>query len=803
MKKYLSHILVSAFLLTILVGVGGSVFPHTIQAQTAPDCSASNPLAYLNPLCGPLTSTGRSQATSAAAGEAAVWVISTVVAPISLLILRITSLLTILSGGILNFVVNQTIVEMAKNYKEISAISGAWGTVRDVANMGFIFILLYASIEMILGIGKDVRKLIVNIIIAALLINFSMFFTQVVIDAANIIALTFYHAIAPAAATGDIFNAGLSNSLMAPLNLTTIWDNIAKLDSDKLAIIGIMGSVITLVAAFIFFSIAVMLVIRYVVLILVLILSPIAFIGDVIPGASGYAGQWRKALFGQAFFAPVYMFLTWVTIKIFTGPAFPTNEGSTWAKAFTGEVGGVTSANQAVAASSDSISLIFNFVVAIVFLIATLVLSKKVSESAGLGINNLTKKAMGFASGTLVGGTLRNTIGRMGGAVADNANLQNAAKTKTGLAGAASRLALYASKKARSGTFDIQNAAVPTGVFSDAIRGTVGRTETGKKLGLDKFDAIPSVNISDLTGEARGGDKGYRETQLDKNKKFQKIREDESSEAQRAIDKATILAGLEVGVLAGSPEYIAMEKAINRMSDKEIEAIVSSNRSLLEEQKFATTISTQQLEALNKSSELSDAEKSTLKNNRFQGINTALAPGGVGTPAISSEIKALSDKELEMIDPGHLNNAGFIAQLRPAQMEAIQKSSKFTSSQKTSIKNLRRAPLLEALDLANPNYAANPAVVGSTLGKMPAKDLAALMGQNITYADPLTGVNTVASILTHPDVLPLLKPNKLQQMALEMSDSDIQTLRTALLAGGSTATVAWLNNPMTGGSIFS
>jgi len=206
---------------------------------------------------------------------------------------------------------------------------------------------------------------------------------------------------------------------------------------------------------------------------------------------------------------------------------------------------------------------------------------------------------------------------------------------------------------------------------------------------------------------------------------------------------------------------------------------------------------------LNKSSELSDAEKSTLKNNRFQGINAALVPGGVGAPAISSEIKALSDKELEMIDPGHLNNASFIAQLRPAQMEAIQKSSKFTSSQKTSIKNLRRAPLLEALDLTNPNYAANPAVVGSTLGKMPAKDLAALMGQNITYADPLTGANIVASILTHPDVLPLLKPNKLQQMALEMSDSDIQTLRTALLVGGSAATVAWLNNPMTGGSIFS
>ncbi len=72
----------------------------------------------------------------------------------------------------------------------------AWRIVRDFSNIFFILVLLYISIKMILGLGgSDIKKMIVNVIIAALLINFSMFFTQVVIDSSNILALIFYNKI--------------------------------------------------------------------------------------------------------------------------------------------------------------------------------------------------------------------------------------------------------------------------------------------------------------------------------------------------------------------------------------------------------------------------------------------------------------------------------------------------------------------------------------------------------------------------------------------------------------------------------
>jgi hypothetical protein len=72
----------------------------------------------------------------------------------------------------------------------------AWRIVRDFSNIFFILVLLYISIKMIIGLGgAGVKKMIASVIVAALLINFSMFMTQVVIDASNILALIFYNKI--------------------------------------------------------------------------------------------------------------------------------------------------------------------------------------------------------------------------------------------------------------------------------------------------------------------------------------------------------------------------------------------------------------------------------------------------------------------------------------------------------------------------------------------------------------------------------------------------------------------------------
>ena len=81
-------------------------------------------------------------------------------------------------------------------YTNNSFIPEAWAVVRDFSNIFFILILIYVAIQTILGLGgHEVKKTIAHIVVMALLINFSMFFTKVIIDSSNILALVFYNKI--------------------------------------------------------------------------------------------------------------------------------------------------------------------------------------------------------------------------------------------------------------------------------------------------------------------------------------------------------------------------------------------------------------------------------------------------------------------------------------------------------------------------------------------------------------------------------------------------------------------------------
>ncbi|MFZ3009379.1 MAG: hypothetical protein WA048_03095, partial [Minisyncoccia bacterium] len=302
---------------------------------------------------------------------------------IILVVMRLLSLLTILAGAILNYVIMYTIVDMSKHYSDIGAIKTSWSTIRDLANMTFIFILLYQAIRTIIGEGKETQKFVVNMIIAALLMNFSLFFTQLIIDASNILTLTFYKAIVVNYSPDDLLSSGLSNSIMQPLNLQSIWKISDTIKGTDLITIGVFGSVFTLIAAFVFFAIALLFIIRYVVLIFVLIFSPIFVVGSIIPGMKSYAEDWKKALTGQVTFAPIYMILTWVVVKIFNSCGFILGGqlvNGVCVKPAAAAFSNI--ANPATAGSAGTISLIINFIVVIVFLIATLIISKKLSESS-------------------------------------------------------------------------------------------------------------------------------------------------------------------------------------------------------------------------------------------------------------------------------------------------------------------------------------------------------------------------------------------------------------------------------------
>lgn len=422
-------------------------------------------------------------------------------------VLKIASLLTYLAGAILNFAVRYSVVDMKKHLDEISEINNAWRVIRDVANMAFIFVLLYAAIQTILGIGKDTQRLIVRIVAVAILINFSLFFTKFVIDVSNVLAMTFYDAIAPGSLSVNA-TTGLADSLMAPLNLQSIW-NTAAADGhlgDKLLTIGVMGTIFTLISAFVLFAVAIMFIIRFVVLMLVLVLSPIAFIAFILPQAEKYRSQWVDALIAQAFFAPIYFMMTWIVIVISRG--LFTGGSGTLATALTGTIDPATGAAQAP--DIGSVAILMNFIIVIVMLIASLVVAKEWAGKTPGGVSKLTGWAMG-AAGTatlgLAGKAGRKTLGSWGGNTMNDDELK--ARARQG--DMAARLKLATASRMAKSSFDMRATGI--GATLGAGKGQKGGFIQDQKDAAKKFESYkPSGDsIKAAKEEESRHEKGVKE----------------------------------------------------------------------------------------------------------------------------------------------------------------------------------------------------------------------------------------------------------------------------------------------------
>lgn len=359
-----------------------------------------------------------------------------------------------LAGVCLNFVSTQTIIHMRTLVKEITAIDSAWTVIRDTANIFFIFALLYVAIGTILQLnGANWKNTLKNLVIAALFINFSLFFTQVIIDASNIVTTRFYREIAPCTGITNITDCGVSNTFMDRLQIVTIYGTSGDKPTGAMRatagdlgspvaflITGILGSVLMLVAAFVFASVAVMLVVRFIYFVFLMILSPLAFAGMVLPQIP--TKKFWKSLVDQAVFAPVFFILAWVAIKILSSDSYKVAL----------KLNGGAGFNQMLSGDAPSLAgLFFNYIIVIGFMIFALRAAKETgAQGSSLAANFAGKISFGVA-----GWAMRNSVGRAAHAAAESEFLKDkAASTVWG------KFAMNRMKGVAGSSLDLRNTTV-------------------------------------------------------------------------------------------------------------------------------------------------------------------------------------------------------------------------------------------------------------------------------------------------------------------------------------------------------
>ncbi len=243
-------------------------------------------------------------------------------------------------GAFFNWVVVITVFQFGAYFGNSAGLLAAWGILRDIGNIALLFGFILMGVLMILDLHSvDTRKAIPQLIIVAVLLNFSLFAAEAVIDVSNVLSAALYNQAGGAVACGvgqntakcaSATNQGIAGQILNAAGLNDVFrvngdtgnggallamssnDNVHKL------IVYIGLTIFMSVTMVVLLAASIMLLIRGITLTIVMVLSPLGFAAMALPLPvfKSLSGQWQKALFSQAFFAPVYLLLVLVSLKI-------------------------------------------------------------------------------------------------------------------------------------------------------------------------------------------------------------------------------------------------------------------------------------------------------------------------------------------------------------------------------------------------------------------------------------------------------------------------------------------------------
>lgn len=389
-----------------------------------------------------------------------------------------------------------------------------WVLIRDICNITFIFILLWSAIQMIIGIaGSNAKKMVANVIIAALLINFSLFITRVVIDAGNILGVTLYNQIL----STNPDASGIGTILMDELGMTNFLDTLRGMFTETKSVFSVAFGVTsylqlaTILIAFLVFVYAMLLMVtRSVILIFLAALSPIGFMGDVLPKLSEYSKQWREALYGQVMIAPIFLLFVYLVIKV-SSTISDTVTSLTGSSSLAGQLSTTGIAN---AANQSAAYLgFFKYVMIIILLIAAVKITKKMSGPLGAAVEKIGMAAVGIAAGAATGGAAllaRQSLGRGGAFMLEGERGKNLrARADAGSTWARMQLATY--EKGANSTYDVRNVKAvnkAAGFVGDKVGVSFN---AGKTSGVYSKDGKQTGFAGSQKAEEEKANKAYNE----------------------------------------------------------------------------------------------------------------------------------------------------------------------------------------------------------------------------------------------------------------------------------------------------
>lgn len=200
-----------------------------------------------------------------------------------------------------------------------------WSIVRDVANLGFVFVIIVIAFATILRFKEyGYKQLLVRLIMAAILVNFSLAIAGVFIDFSHVVTNFFLKRINP---DGGVISLHIVDAF-GPQRLVLQDDDpippdpaeessvFTQIGASAFMSIGslVFGIIFTALAVIVMLVFAFMLLARYLHLTFLLLISPIVWLFYVVPQLSGQFTRWWSEFMRWVFFAPAASFFLYLAL---------------------------------------------------------------------------------------------------------------------------------------------------------------------------------------------------------------------------------------------------------------------------------------------------------------------------------------------------------------------------------------------------------------------------------------------------------------------------------------------------------
>lgn len=209
-----------------------------------------------------------------------------------------------------------------KSFMEIAPINrgtkggdslfSVWAVMRNIANVLFVIAFMVIIYAQLTGIGLDnygIKKLLPRIIIAAVLVNSSFYICAIAIDVSNVFGNSIQAVL-----------SGIANSLHAP-DVNINWSNmVEKILLPGAATLSVAAITVTTAALYLSFSAMIplltatllalltaiiMLTARYALIIILVIVTPIAFVAWLLPNTQKWFSMWLKTFIALLMLYPI------------------------------------------------------------------------------------------------------------------------------------------------------------------------------------------------------------------------------------------------------------------------------------------------------------------------------------------------------------------------------------------------------------------------------------------------------------------------------------------------------------------